>query len=176
MPEPTISGRALALALGVDEKAVRKAVESGRISKEPGGKFDLAACRAAWNRSTDPARSKVRTGADHAPGPQSAAHKVRTSRSAPHRPADAAALWATLDYLVALVPWAVAEHGGELQLAFNVHSDLALDLPAEFQRRGFALPGALEAVEWAALAEAHDLAPINPHAMADDYARRRAQG
>lgn len=62
-----LSGRGLATALGVDEGAVRKAVKAGRIAKGDDGKFDLDACRQAWTKSTDPARSKVvRTDADRA--------------------------------------------------------------------------------------------------------------
>lgn len=77
-----LSGRALATALGVDEGAVRKAVKAGRITKGDDGRFDLNACRAAWSKSTDPARSKVVRSdadfADHA-SPQSA---VRTEADA----------------------------------------------------------------------------------------------
>ena len=60
-----VSGRSLATALGVSETAVRKALASGRITRGTDGTFDLAACRAAWGKSTDPARSKVREPANH---------------------------------------------------------------------------------------------------------------
>ncbi len=180
MPSDRISGRALAAALGVSEKAVRKAALAGRIPLADSGFYDLEACRMAWGSATDPARSKVRTSADHGgpqstPGPQ-VRSKVRTTRSAPLPPANTAALWAALDWLVALVPWAVAEHGGELQLAFDVHADLSLDLPAELQRRGFTLPGALEVVDWDGLAEAHSLDTVGLHGLTASYARRRAEG
>ena len=171
-----LSGRALAAALGVDEKAVRKAALAGRIPRADSGLYDLDACRLAWGSATDPARSRVRTRADQV-GPQSApGPQVRTVRSALLPPADAPALWAALDYLVALVPWAVAEHGGEIQLAFDVHADLALDLPAELQRRGFALPAELEVIDWAGLAEANGLPAVTRAGLAADYARRRAEG
>ena len=55
-----VSGRSLATAIGVSEAAVRKAFKSGRIPRNDDGTFDVERCRAAWGRSTDPARSVVR--------------------------------------------------------------------------------------------------------------------
>lgn len=176
MPEPTISGRALALALGVDEKAVRKAVEAGRIKRAADGRFDPEACRAAWHRTTDPARSKLRTSADHATGPQSAPAKVRTL-SAPLPQADLATLWNTVASLPAVAAWGIALNGGGLQLAFDIAADMALDITGDLRLRGFALPPiAFEAVDWSGLAEEAGLASIDPAALAADYARRRAEG
>ena len=177
MPEPTVSGRALALALGVDEKAVRKAVEAGRIKREPGGKFDLAACRAAWNRTTDPARSKVRTSADHASGPQSESHKVRTLRSAPLPQADLGALWAIVSELPALAAWIVVFKDASLQTAFDLATDLALDIRGDLALRGFAPPPiAFEAVDWLALAAEAGLDPIDPAALRAAWQRDRDAG
>lgn len=171
-----VSGRGLAKVLGVNESAVRKAVEAGRIKRESDGRFDFAACRSAWGSTTDPARSRVHNGA-HSGGAQSVGAHLRTPRSAPLPPADTAALWAVLAYLVDLIPWAVVEHGGGLQLAFDTWSDAMLDLPAELKRRGFDGPAPdFGTVDWDALADAHGLPPIGPHALAADYARRRAEG
>ncbi len=171
------SGRALALSLGVSEKAVRKAVEAGRISREPDGFFDLAACREKWGRTTDPARSKVRTvGADLAPGPQSATTKVRTP-SAPLPQADIGTLWSVMASLPALAAWCVALNGGGLQLAFDLAADLALDVGGDLRLRGFAPPPiAFEAIDWADLAEEAGLPSINPAHLKADHARRRAEG
>jgi hypothetical protein len=55
-----VSGRELARLLSVSEMAVRKAEKAGRICKLPGGGFDAEACRAAWRKATDPARTKLR--------------------------------------------------------------------------------------------------------------------
>lgn len=44
-----VSRRAYAKIRGVDEKAVRKAIESGRISVEPDGTIDAAKADAHWN-------------------------------------------------------------------------------------------------------------------------------
>ncbi len=174
MPEPTISGRALAAALGVSEKAVRKAVEAGRIAKETDGKFDLAACRSAWDRTTDPARSKVRTSADPAQGPQSAGPQVRTPKSAPLPQADLGSLWAVVTGLPALAAWGIALNGGGLQLAFDIAADLALDIGGDLAIRGFAPPPIpFEPIGWPSLAEEAGLAPIHPDALAADWQRRR---
>ncbi|UMY19122.1 hypothetical protein MMB17_07435 [Methylobacterium organophilum] len=82
-----VSGRKLAELLGVSEKAVRKAEEAGRIKKLADGSYDPAQAQQDWHRSTDPARTKVRTSADQGPhlgpqGPQSAAPPVRTEEDA----------------------------------------------------------------------------------------------
>jgi hypothetical protein len=76
-----LSGRSLAAVLAVDEKAVRKAVIAGRISKGSDGKFDLEACRQAWGKRTDPARSKVADRAD-LKSPQSAVRTEDDARAA----------------------------------------------------------------------------------------------
>lgn len=66
-----ISRRQFARTIGVDEKAVRKAIDAGRIKLLPDGTIDEAQAVEQWSRSTDPARTKVR------PGP-----KVRTRQKA----------------------------------------------------------------------------------------------
>ena len=158
--------------LGVSEKSVRKAVKAGHIPQRPDGKFDVERCRQAWRQTTDPARSKLRTSADQARDVRRGPHQVRTARSAVLSEAGAPDLWAVLAYLVDLIPWAVTEHGGGLQLAFRTWSDAMLDLPAELRRRGLAGPAIdFGVVDWLALAEAHGLTPIDPAVMAADYAR-----
>ena len=157
-----ISGRSLATALGVSEKAVRKAVEAGRISRESDGLFDLAVCREKWCRTTDPARSKVRTTADHAPGPQSAPTRVRT-QSAPLPQADLAGLWDIVSELPALAAWIVIFKDAGLQTAFDLATDLALDIAGDLEIRGFGPPPiAFEATDWTALAKEAGLDPIDP--------------
>ena len=58
---------------GLNEKAVRKAVETGRIKRADDGKFDLEACRDAWRRSN-------RSEPDPRCGPLRTVHKVRSQR------------------------------------------------------------------------------------------------
>lgn len=60
MTEKAQTKTALARALGVSEKAVRKAIIAGRIDAEDDGTYDIEACRAAWRSRTDPSRTKVR--------------------------------------------------------------------------------------------------------------------
>jgi hypothetical protein len=47
--------------VGVSDTAVRKAVRAGRIDILPDGTIDPDAGRIQWSRTTDPARTKVRT-------------------------------------------------------------------------------------------------------------------
>ncbi|ACL57447.1 hypothetical protein [Methylobacterium nodulans] len=56
-----VSARQLAKVLGVTEGAVRKALKANRIKRLPNGLIDPEAVREAWQGSTDPARTKVRT-------------------------------------------------------------------------------------------------------------------
>lgn len=55
-----ISIRAYARARGVSHVAVLKAAKAGRIPLEPDGTIDPAKADAAWERSTDPGRTKSR--------------------------------------------------------------------------------------------------------------------
>ena len=57
-----VSRRECAKIIGVSEAAIRKAIKSGRITAEPDGTLDPEVVREAWIRSTDPARTAVRTG------------------------------------------------------------------------------------------------------------------
>ncbi len=57
-----VSRRECAKIIGVTEAAIRKAIKAGRVSVEADGTLDPEAVRAAWVRSTDPARTGVRTG------------------------------------------------------------------------------------------------------------------
>jgi hypothetical protein len=54
-----LSIRGYAKHRGVDEKAVRKALASGRITKGADGTIDAAAADASWSANTDPARQAV---------------------------------------------------------------------------------------------------------------------
>ncbi|ACL58752.1 hypothetical protein [Methylobacterium nodulans] len=56
-----VSARQLAKILGVTEGAVRKALKANRIKRLPDGLIDREAAREAWQGSTDPVRTKVRT-------------------------------------------------------------------------------------------------------------------
>lgn len=47
--------------LGISEAAVRKALTQGRITALPDGTLDPETAREAWAKSSDPARTKVRT-------------------------------------------------------------------------------------------------------------------
>lgn len=58
-----VSRRECAKIIGVSEAAIRKALKVGRISAEPDGNVDPEAVRKAWEKTTDPARTAVRTGA-----------------------------------------------------------------------------------------------------------------
>ncbi len=159
-----LSGRALATALGVDEKAVRKAVEIGRIKKGEDGRFDLAEAREAWVRSTEPSRTKVRRSADHA-----------SPQSAPRPQADLDMLWSIVSGLPALVGWNTVLNGAGLQLAHDVAADMVLDIGGELRLRGFAsAPVPFEPIDWRALAAEVGLAPVPPEVLAADYEKRRA--
>jgi len=72
-----ISGRQLAKELGLSEAAVRKAARAGRIKPLADGSFDADACRQAWGKATDPARTKVRE-----PAHQGTRTPVRTAEEA----------------------------------------------------------------------------------------------
>ena len=164
-----LSGRALAAALDVDERAVRKAVEVGRIKRGTDGKFDLAEAREQWVRSTEPNRTKVRRSAS-SKGPQSAPCADR-----PQVGLDT--LWSIVAEIPALAAWSVALRGGGLQLAHDVAADLALDISGDLRLRGYAEPPVdFEAVDWSHIAEEAGLTPIIPADLAADYARRRAEG
>ncbi len=165
-----LSGRALAVALGVDEKAVRNAVSDARIKRGSDGKFDLEEARADWLRSTEPSRTKVRRSA-LAQRPQSAAPAdVRTSLPQ----ADLDALWAIVAELPVLAAWGAALGGGGLNLAFDTATDMALDITGNLRLRGFAEPPiGFEAVDWSGLAEEAGLALIDPAVMSADWQRRR---
>ena len=52
------SNRKLAEALGVSETAVRKALASGRISRESDGSFDTAKVKLQWAGNTDAAQQR----------------------------------------------------------------------------------------------------------------------
>jgi hypothetical protein len=58
------SNRKLAGALGVSETAVRKALASGRISREPDGGFDVARVQRQWAGNTDAAQQRPARKAD----------------------------------------------------------------------------------------------------------------
>ena len=58
MPEG-VSQRQFAKMIGVSETAVRNALKAKRIEHLPDGSIDPEAARAAWEASTDPARSRV---------------------------------------------------------------------------------------------------------------------
>jgi len=168
-----LSGRALAAAFGVDEKAVRNAVSDARIKRGSDGRFDLDEARADWLRSTEPSRTKVRKSA-LAQGPQSAAPAdVRTLLPQ----ADLDALWAIVAELPVLAAWGAALGGGGLNLAFDLAADMELDITGNLHLRGFAKPPiAFEPVDWPGLAKeiGHDL--IDPATMRADWQRRRDEG
>jgi hypothetical protein len=52
------SNRKLAEALGVSETAVRKALASGRISRDADGGFDIAKVKRQWTGNTDAAQQR----------------------------------------------------------------------------------------------------------------------
>ncbi|WP_336488302.1 hypothetical protein [Methylobacterium nigriterrae] len=64
-----VSRRECAKIIGVSEAAIRKAIKAGRITAHPDGTLDPEAVREAWIRSTDPARTAVRTGSQGAHAP-----------------------------------------------------------------------------------------------------------
>ncbi len=55
-----VSIRAYARHRGVSHVAVMRAIKAGRVPAEPDGTIDQAKADAAWERSTDPGRSKAR--------------------------------------------------------------------------------------------------------------------
>lgn len=55
-----VSIRAYARQRGVSHVAVLRAAKTGRIPREPDGTIDPVMADAAWERSTDPARTKPR--------------------------------------------------------------------------------------------------------------------
>src|SRR5580704_19305123 len=62
-----LSIRAYAKIRGVSHVAVLKAIKAGRIPIEPDGAIDPGKADAAWERSTDPGRTKSRTKAKPCP-------------------------------------------------------------------------------------------------------------
>ena len=62
-----LSIRAYAKVRGVSHVAVLKAIKAGRIPIEPDGAIDPGKADAAWERSTDPGRTKSRTKAKPSP-------------------------------------------------------------------------------------------------------------
>src|SRR5580704_17230008 len=66
-----LSIRAYAKIRGVSHVAVLKAIKAGRIPIEPDGAIDPGKADAAWERSTDPGRTKSRTKAKPCPQPPS---------------------------------------------------------------------------------------------------------
>src|SRR5580692_3978229 len=54
-----LSIRAYAKVRGVSHVAVLKAIKAGRIPIEPDGAIDPGKADAAWERSTDPGRTKI---------------------------------------------------------------------------------------------------------------------
>jgi hypothetical protein len=62
-----LSIRAYAKVRGVSHVAVLKAMKAGRIPIEPDGAIDPGKTDAAWERSTDPGRTKSRTKAKPCP-------------------------------------------------------------------------------------------------------------
>ena len=64
-----LSIRAYAKARGVSHVAVLKAAKAGRIPLEPDGTIDPAKADVAWQRSTDPGRTRMK--------PKPAAEKLR---------------------------------------------------------------------------------------------------
>ena len=55
-----VSVRSYARQRGVSHVAVLKAAKAGRIPMEPDGTIDSAKADAAWDRTTDPAKSKTK--------------------------------------------------------------------------------------------------------------------
>jgi hypothetical protein len=62
-----LSIRAYAKVRGVSHVAVLKAIKAGRVPIEPDGAIDPGKADAAWERSTDPGRTKSRTKAKPSP-------------------------------------------------------------------------------------------------------------
>lgn len=56
------SNRQLAATLGVSETAVRKALATGRISRDADGGFDVATAKRQWAGNTDAAQQRRRPG------------------------------------------------------------------------------------------------------------------
>ena len=71
------SNRKLAAALGVSETAVRKALASGRITRDPDGGFDVARVKRQWVGNTDAAQQRPPAKAGLRPVPAAALDSVR---------------------------------------------------------------------------------------------------
>lgn len=74
-----LSIRAYARQRGVSHVAVLRAAKAGRIPTEPDGTIDPAKADAAWQRSTEPGRSKAKPAQpqDRRPVPEAAFGSVR---------------------------------------------------------------------------------------------------
>ena len=59
MPELTSSTREAARRIGVTETALRKAEQTGRITREPGGQWDVDKTRRRMVETADPIRSPL---------------------------------------------------------------------------------------------------------------------
>lgn len=178
MPEPHISGRALAAALGVTEGAVRTALKSGRIKRESDGRFDLQFCRSEWARTTEPSRSKVRKTLRtklRTPTPNQATQsEVRTEPAELAQVLTADMLWTVMAELPSLAAWHSVAAGCPLQQCFDASANLALDIGGTVKTYfGLDLPGSFDPVDWPALSEEYGLTPIDPAAMRADWQARR---
>jgi hypothetical protein len=73
------SNRQLAQALGVSETAVRKALATGRISRDADGGFDIAKTKRQWAGNTDAAQQRParKSGPTLRPVPAAALESVR---------------------------------------------------------------------------------------------------
>lgn len=91
-----LSIRAYARQRGVSHVAVKKAIDTGRISQLPDGTIDPAVADAQWAANTTPTRRSVSEPASEKPAPQVFAHarempqaSAKVVRDAPEPPAPA---------------------------------------------------------------------------------------
>ena len=85
-----LSIRAYARHRGVSHVAVKKAIDTGRISQLPDGTIDPVVADAQWAANTTPTRRSVADVASDKPAPQaSAATPTRLQREAPEVPTPA---------------------------------------------------------------------------------------
>lgn len=95
-----LSRRAYARHRGVHEKAVRKALETGRIALEPDGTINPEKADAAWRSGSDPVRSIEKNPARSAPAPRRLlAGPEQPARRGQEKPVPAAAVEAVRETL-----------------------------------------------------------------------------
>ena len=163
--------RAAGRLAGCDHAHISRLASAGRLPRGEDGLFDPAdvvkvmaqADPGLIRKSPPKGGDRVVTKPVKPPvRPQSPRRRV-TTPSAPLPQADVAGLWDIVSELPALAAWIVVFKDAGIQTAFDLATDLMLDIAGDLAIRGFAPPPiAFETTDWTALAKEAGLDPIDP--------------